>query len=167
MTENTPQDWIAQTEEFLKLTKEAREFVERAAQTFPRAMAEHDMAVARLWGYAYDFDQQIFGLLEEMNQRLLNGQGALDLTRGASVRPLMPGVVEEELLFYECTWSMTWDGTNHQITVKLAMEPQLESFHLQVGGFNTFRPRDIRFPMDEEQLKETLMKAYVRELLPP
>jgi hypothetical protein len=167
VTENTPQDWIAQIEEFLQSTREAREFVERAAETFPRATPDHDMAVALLWQHAYAMDQQIYGLLEEMSSRLTGGQGVVDLTRGASVRPLMPGVVKEELLFYECTWSLTWEGTNPQITVKLSVEPQMESFHLQVGGFNTFRPSDLRFPMDEQQLKDALRKAYVREMLLP
>jgi len=166
VTENTPRDWIARTEEFLQLTREAREFVERAAQSFPRATPDHDMAVARLWELANALDPQVYARLEEVNQRLLDGQGELDMTRGASVRPLAQGMVDDELLFYECTWTLTWEEANHQIMVKLSVEPQLESFQLQVGGFSTFRPIDVRLPQDEQQLNDALMKAYVREILP-
>lgn len=167
MTEGTAPDWITQTREFLELCREAREFVERASETFPRAQAEDALAVARLWQNATDLDPRIYGLLDELNRGLLGGQGEIDMTRGASARSLMPGVVEEELLFYECTWTLSWDGTNHQIVVKLAVEPRMESFHLQVSSFNTFRPADVRFPIEEEQLKEALRKEYVREMLPP
>ena len=166
MTQETAPDWIAETREFLELTKEAREFVERATQSFPRANPEDALAVARLWQYATALDPQVYRILGEINQGLMGGTGEVDLTRGASVRPLMPGVVEEEMLFYECTWTLTWEGTNHQIMLKLSVEPQLGSFHFQASGFNTFKPYELRFPMEEEQFKEALQKVYVKEMLP-
>ena len=167
MTQPTTPDWISQTREFLELTREAREFVERATETFPRAMVEDAQAVARLWQHATALDDQVLMLLGEINQGLLEGKGEMDSTRGASVRSILPGVVTEELLFYECTWSLAWEGADHQILVKLAVEPQMESFHLQVSSLNALRPVDVRFPMEEEQqLKEALKKVYVQEMLP-
>ncbi len=166
MTQETTPDWIAQTREFLELTREAREFVERAAETFPKAIVEDAQAVARLWQHAAALDPQVYPLLEEINQHLLEGKGEVDMTRGASVRSILPGVVQEELLFYECTWTLNWEEANHQIFVKLAVEPQMESFHLQVSSFNTLRPVDVRLPVEVEQFKEALKKVYVQEVLP-
>ena len=165
MTEKAVQDWITQTQELLELTKEARPFVERAMESFPKALPTDAVPVARLWQHANIVDGQIYPLLEAMNQHLLEGQGELDLTRGASTRPLMAGVVADELLFYECTWALTWNRGALGLIVKLSIEPQMESFHAQVGSFTSPKSLDVRFPFQEDQLKEALMKAYVIEVL--
>lgn len=164
MTEKTSSDWITKIEDLLELTNEAQEFVQRASETFPRAVATHVVAVARLWQQANSLDEQIYALLNEMNLRLLKGQGQIAMTRGASTRPLMVGVVDEDLLFYECTWTLSWDGEIHGVMMQLSLEPQMESYHVQVKSFTPTRPQDIRYPIEGDHLKEALAKAYLTEV---
>ena len=161
MTEATHDDWIAQVERLLELTQGASGFVQRAGEQFPDALPYHAVAVARLWQQADALDEQVCSLLDEINRRLLQGQGELSLTRGASVRTL---VVGEALLFYDCLWTLLWEEERRGIAVKLSVEPQMESYHARVESLTTDKAEDIRYPLQEEQLKEALAKAYVAEM---
>lgn len=165
MAKDAIPDWIIQAQELLELTQEAQPFVERAMENFPRALPTDSLPVARLWRHANVVDTQLYPLLESMNKYLLNGEGELDFTRGASTRPLMASVVPDELLFYECTWSLAWNKGALGLTVQVSIEPQMESFQAHVGSFTSLKSLDVRFPLQDEQLKDALMKAYIMEIL--
>ena len=159
--EPNERDWIGKMELLLGLMEEATEFLQRTQQRFPQAIPSHTFAIACLWDEANSLDQQICSHLDEMNQRLMRGEGELEVTRGASVRNLMVG---EDLLFYDCMWSLFWEERQRGISVRLSVEPQLGSYHTRVEGLTTYITSDIRHPVQEEQLREALTKTYISEM---
>jgi hypothetical protein len=163
-SEDTQQSekWILQTQELLSKAYEARDFIERAAENFRTAVPTHAIAIARLWQRAESLDQLIAGHLITMNNQLFEGKGEVDTTRGASTRSLLVG---EELLMYDCTWTLSWDRNTRGIIVKFSIEPEMESLHLRVENLTVAGGQDIRYPLYEDQLADALAKAYVLEIL--
>lgn len=154
--------WILQTQELLSKAYEARDFVERAAENFPTALPTHAIAIARLWQRAELLDDTIAGHLVMMNNELFEGKGEVDATRGASLRAIMVG---EQLLMYDCTWTLSWNRNTRGIIVKFSIEPEMESLHLRVENLTVAGGQDIRYPLYEDQLSDALAKAYVLEIL--
>ncbi len=162
MDQQESEKWISQTQELLSKAYEARDFVERAAESFPTALPTHAIAIARLWQRAEALDEIIATHLMMMNDQLFEGKGEVDATRGASLRALMVG---EELLMYDCTWTLCWNRNTRGIIVKFSIEPEMESLHLRVENLTVAGGQDIRYPLFEDQLADALAKAYVLEIL--
>ena len=154
--------WILQTQELLSKAYEARDFVERAAENFPTALPTHAIAIARLWQRAESLDGTIGSHLNMMNAELFEGKGEVETTRGASLRAIMVG---EQLLMYDCTWTLSWNRNTRGILVKFSIEPEMESLHLRVENLTVAGGQDIRYPLYEDQLSDALAKAYVLEIL--
>ena len=162
MDSHESEKWILQTKELLSKAYEARDFIERAAESFPTAIPTHAIAIARLWQRAEALDEVIATHLVTMNDQLFDGKGEVDATRGASLRSLMVG---EELLMYDCTWTLSWNRNTRGIIVKFSIEPEMESLHLRIENLTVAGGQDIRYPLYEDQLADGLAKAYVLEIL--
>ena len=150
--------WLEEAKKQVEYTKEALSFLNRARQQFETSPT-HARAVAKLWLAADQVDELICTLLEEMNQGLLEGMGELDTTRGAAIRPVG---MEEETLFYDCTWSLAW-SEDKGIAVNLAVEPRSQILQVQVWARQAMDREAISFPIHDDALKEALVMIYVAE----
>ena len=126
--------WIDQAKKLVEYRREAQEFLARIGQRFDAA-PHHAKSISRLWFEADQLDALICGLLEEINEGLLGGQAELDVTRGASLRPN----VDEDTLFYDCTWSLLW-GEGKGLIVSFAIEPETGADFGSGRGRETFIP---------------------------
>ena len=153
---NDGMDWIERAESLVEYQSEAVEFVRRVGTQLPNDLADAE-AVCQLWTYADDLDETLCGLYDQMNDRLLNGEGRIEVTRGADVTE---GFGPEPELVYQCTWALEW-GSDSNISIVLSIEPRSGALALAVAAARTeWAP--LRAPLDETEAKRALGLAYYR-----
>ena len=152
--------WIERARKLLDYRREANEFVQRVGSQLPIDPNDSE-AVSLLWVEADFLDELICSLLNEMDSGLLqNSADELDITRGATMRP--SPLENEEIVYYECTWSLTW-GDGLGILVVLAIDSRSKIIQAQVRGLKSKQIETLRFPISETILKEGLTPCYVSE----
>lgn len=149
--------WLERAHKLVTYHQEALGFIQRIGQQLPASPSDA-LAVGRLWLEAEKLDPVVCGLLDEMNVGLLGGKGELDTTRGASLAQ-SPA---EDRLVYECTWSLRWEDSRG-VSVDLALDSLSEAYYITVRGLQSGQAERVRFPLDEAELKEALVNAYVAD----
>ncbi len=149
--------WLERAQKLVAYHQEALGFIQRIGQQLPASPSDA-LAVGRLWLEAEKLDPTVCGLLDEMNVGLLGGKGELDTTRGASLAQ-SPA---DDRLVYECTWSLRWEDSRG-VSVDLAMDSLSEAYYVTVRGLQSGQAERVRFPLDEAELKEALVNAYVAD----
>jgi arylformamidase len=157
MSEETP--WVEQARRLVAYHQEALDFVSRVGQQLPVSAADAAL-VGRLWLEADGLDNLVCALLDEMNTGLLEGKGALDATRGAS---LGPSASSEEAVFYDCVWALLW-GDGRGVSVNLAVNSGSRDYEVSVRSIQAKEVQRIGFPVAEAELKGALIDAYVAEV---
>jgi len=155
---DTPEAWTEQVRQLLEYHREAGEFLQRVRQRFPQAHPRHIASVARLWLSADDLDPLVCSTLEDLNRAFLEGRGDLDLTRGASLRPDLMG---REVLYYECAWTLTWDGG--ALRVRLSVEAGEGSPMLEVSAEEARERERLAYPVDPERFRQALGRLFALE----
>ena len=92
-----------------------------------------------------------------MNGRLLNGEGRIEVTRGADVTE---GFGSEPELVYQCTWTLEWSAQS-SISFVLSIEPRSGAVALAAAAIRS-EWTQLRLPLDETQAKRALGLAYYR-----
>lgn len=152
--------WIDRAKQLVSYHKEALDFIERAGEQLP-AHPGHAGILSRLWVESDGLDDTICSLLHELNSHLLEEQATMDTTRGASMRPT---IMDEQSLFYECSWNLLWDDEARGISVNLAIDASTNLFEAHVRSIGASETFGTRFPLSESNLKEALTDAYVSEV---
>ncbi|HAL49647.1 MAG: hypothetical protein FI707_09565 [SAR202 cluster bacterium] len=153
---NDGMDWIERAESLVEYHDEALEFVRRVGTQLPNDPLDAE-AVCQLWTQADDLDETLCGLYDQMNERLLNGEGRIEVTRGADVAE---GFGPEPALVYQCTWALEWCSDSN-ISIVLSIEPRSGALALAVAAARSeWAP--LRVPLDEAQAKRELGLAYYR-----
>ena len=150
--------WLERARKLAEYRREAAEFIGRAADQLP-VSPDDVKAIGLLWLEADRLDGVVCAALNEMNAGLADGRGELDSTRGASVRP---STLDEPTLFYDCSWSLQWDG-GRRVVVNLAIDPRSTVFEVTVTAMMAAESVSVPFPVAEPELKEALISAYAAE----
>ncbi len=152
--------WIERTRRLVDYRREADEFVQRVGGQLPVG-PQDAKAVSLLWLEADGLDEKLCSLLNEIDAGLLEGKAdELDITRGATMRP--SPLESEDVVYYECTWSLTW-GDGLGVFVVLAVDSRSSVIQAHVRGLKSAEVESLRFPLAEADLKEGLTAAYVSE----
>ena len=148
--------WIERARRMAGYYDEAMDFIRRAQHSHP-AIADDVYALVRLWADADQLDELTLPLLERINAELLDGEGALDTTRGVS------GYCAdgERRIFYECGWALEWDDSC-TISVSIGVDDE-GVFHAYAGGAQSQVKRRLGYPPTESALQDALADVYVRE----
>ena len=150
--------WIERARKLVEYHQEALYFISRAIKELPIS-PDDALAVSRLWLEADQMDELICSLLDDMNSGLIGGKGELDVMRGVSLRP---SEFEQDVVFYDCSWSLMWDG-KRGVSVNLAIEPRSKAYVVSVLALQAKETLRVRFPFDESDLQEALTSIYVAE----
>ena len=124
-------------------------------------VAVHTNILSRLWVESDSLDETICSLLDDLNRHLIEEKATLDTTRGASMRPT---IMEEQSLFYDCSWNLLWDNEKRGISVNLAIDSGTNIFEAQVRSIGATESFGVRYPLSESDLKDALTNAYVAEV---
>lgn len=150
--------WLDRAKQLVGYHQEALDFINRVKDQLP-ALDSNASHLSHLWVEADALDPLVCSLLEDVNEQLVGGTGEMDTTRGAAVRP---SLLEEETLFFECAWSLTW-GEGKAISLGLAIDASTGIFEALAGGRISGTTQSIRFPISELALKDALSEVYVAE----
>lgn len=148
--------WVERAMNLIRYHDEALEFISRASANLPTA-AKDTEAVCLLWDEADGLDRTVSGHLATINDRLLDGRGQFDVTRGADMTYRFGA---EEMLVYQCTWTLMWDG-HRRIVVVLAIEPRSKSLDAWVGAVEG-EGITLSVPITNLQLEDALVITYFR-----
>ncbi|MDP6072551.1 MAG: hypothetical protein QGG34_13505 [SAR202 cluster bacterium] len=149
-------DWIERAERLVEYHVEAAEFVRRVGSQLPNKPGDAE-SVCLLWTQADDLDETLCGLFDQMNGRLLNGEGRIEVTRGADVTE---GFGSEPELVYQCTWTLEWSAQS-SISFVLSIGPRSGAVALAAAAIRS-EWTQLRLPLDETQAKRALGLAYYR-----
>ena len=150
--------WTDKAKKLVAYHLEARDFIRRAGDQLP-ASPDDALALGRLWLEADTLDELVCTLRDELNTDLLKGEAHFDTTRGASVR--RSRLDDQETLFYDCTWSLTWEGGS--VVVNLSVDAKTSLYEAQVAAGSAKEVHPVPHPMSENALKAALASAYVAE----
>lgn len=155
--------WIERARRMVEHYPEARSFIRRASEHFP-VDAEHTQILLRLWIEADILDGLILPLLNELNSKLLVGQGYLDTTRGVSMQRSSVGAFDEtnsDEVVYECMWSLSWAvGRGVSVILSSTDSGILQS---QARGSASASVYRVGYPVTRSALEEALTTVYVSE----
>ena len=161
MPEVTGDNWLDMAKELVEQRREVLAFIARVQDQFPRAQRRHAAAVVSLWLTANELDQELYGLLGEMSQHLLEGRAEQDTVRGATVGTLG---VRPDVFYYNCSWLLAW-GQEQGVTIDLAIDPEEEIFFLHVLGIRSGQGTRIAYPsLNLDAVREALVAAFVAEV---
>ena len=158
MSEDT--SWIERAKLLVSYHEEATDFIRRAAEQLPVSHV-HTNILSRLWVESDNLDETICTLLNDLNQHLVEGKATMDTTRGASMRPT---IMDEQSLFYDCSWNLSWDDDTRGVSVNLAIDSDTNIFESHVRSIGASESFGLRYPLSESDLKEALTNAYVAEV---
>ena len=150
--------WTEKAKKLVEYHREAQDFIRRAGDQLPVSQDDAP-ALGRLWVEADQLDELIGTLLGQLNSDLLGDAAEFDTTRGASVR--RSRLVDQETLFFECTWSLTWEDRSVVVNLSVDAKTSLYEAHVAAGSAREVHP--ISHPMSESALKAALVSAYVAE----
>ena len=150
--------WLDRARRLVAYHQEALDFIERVSDQLP-VNESYAGLLSRLWVEADELDQMVCSLMEDLNSHLVQGEGVMETTRGAVVRP---SLLAEEALFFECAWSLTW-GDGKSILLRLAIDASTGIFEAQTSGQLSSSTHSVRFPISESALKDALADVYVTE----
>ena len=150
--------WTDRAKKLVAHHRDAQDFIRRAADQLPVSQ-DDALALSRLWMEADALDELVCTLLDQLNNDLLEGEAEFDTTRGASVR--RSRLDQQETLFYDCTWSLTWEGCS--VVVNLSVEAKTSLYEAQVAAGSANEVHPVSHPISESALKAALVSAYVAE----
>lgn len=150
--------WLERAKHLVGYHQEALDFIDRVKDSLP-VENSHASHLSRLWVEADGLDQTVCTLLEDVNSYLLDGNGEMDTTRGAAVRP---SLLADETLFFECSWLLAWDD-GKGVSLALAVDASTGIFEVQASGRASGSTLAIRFPVSELALKDAFTEIYVAE----
>ena len=150
--------WTDQAKKLVEYHRQAQDFIRRAGDQLPVSQ-DDALALGRLWVEADRLDELVCTLLDQLNNDLLNGEAEFDTTRGASLR--RSRLDDQETLFYDCTWSLTWEDCS--VVVNLSVDPKTSLYEAQVAAGSSKEVHPVSHPMSESVLKAALVSAYVAE----
>ena len=151
--------WTDRGKKLVEYHPQAQDFIRRAGGRLP--VSQDDAPVlSRLWVEADGLDELVCTLLDQLNNDLLKGEAEFDTTRGSSVR--RSRLDQQESLFYDCTWSLAWEGRS--VVVNLSVEAKTSLYEAQVGAGSANEVHPVSHPFSENALKAALISAYVAEV---
>ncbi|MCH8063016.1 MAG: hypothetical protein IH861_10985 [Chloroflexi bacterium] len=150
--------WTDKAKKLVAYHSEAQDFIRRAGDELP-VSPDDALTLGRLWEEADGLDELVCTLLDQLNNDLLKGEAEFDTTRGASVR--RSRLDQQETLFYDCTWSLTWGGCS--VVVNLSVEGKTSLYEAQVAAGSANEVHPVSHPISESALKAALVSAYVAE----
>ena len=147
--------WIDRTRRMIGYKAEARDFVRRAGERMPAIEADAG-AVCHLWALADEQDEAICHALTRYDLGLSGTPGALDVTRGAEIRPAPGG---GETMAYLCSWEIRRPD-DRWVSVVLSIEQVSRVLTMEVrDSSGTVRP--MGFPIHGHAgLHEALSGAF-------
>jgi hypothetical protein len=152
--------WVDHAKKMVTQRVEALEFIARVKEQVPQAQRRHAAAVNNLWLVSDELESQMEDLLRKMNERILNGAGQQDITRGAGLGPLGEG---NNSFFYNCAWLLEWDS-DLGIAIDLAIEPDSQEFFLYITSQLSGDRLSVEYPYsDVSGLQEALIQVFVSE----
>ena len=150
--------WTDEARKLVEYHPQAQDFIRRAGDELP--VSQDDvLALCRLWVEADALDELVCTLLDQLNNDLLKGEAEFDTTRGASVR--RSRLDQQETLFYDCAWSLTWEGCS--VAVNLSVEAKTSLYEAQVAAGSANEAHPVSHPISESALEAALVSAYVAE----
>ena len=156
--------WIERARSMVAYAPEALSFIERAAEHFP-VENEHVRLLLRLWVEADTLDELILPLLNELNDELLDGRGALETTRGVSTQPMGIDLLDDghgaEEIVYECGWTLDCDSGIGLCVTLTATESGM--FHAEARGSSSEQVHHVGYPVTVSALQDALVATYVAE----
>ena len=154
--------WTEKAKKLVAYHREAQDFIRRAGDDLPVSL-DDAAALGRLWAEADELDELVCTLLDQLNNELLKGEAEFDTTRGAAVR--RSRLDDQESLFYDCAWSLTWGGCS--VVVNLSVEAKTSLYEAQVAAGSAKEAHPVSHPISETALKAALVSAYVAEATLP
>lgn len=154
--------WTGEAKKLVAYHREAQDFIRRAGDELP-VSTDDALALGRLWVEADKLDELVCTLLDKLNKELLEGKAEFDTTRGASVR--RSRLDDGETLFYDCAWSLTWEGCS--VVVNLSVDAKTSLYEAQVAAGAAKEVLPVSHPISESALKAALVSAYVAEATRP
>ena len=147
--------WIDRTRRMIGYKAEAQDFVRRAGEQMPTLESDAS-AVCHIWALADEQDDAICHALTSYDLELFGTAGALDVTRGAEVRPDPGG---GETLAYLCSWEIRRPD-DRWVSVVLFVEQATRAFTIEVRD-SSGAARPLGFPIqDSSRLHEALSGAF-------
>ena len=148
--------WIDRTRRMIGYKSEAQDFVRRAGEQMPTLESDAS-AVCHIWALADEQDDGICHALTSYDLELFGTAGALDVTRGAEVRPDPGG--GGETLAYLCSWEIRRPD-DRWVSVVLFVEQATRVLTIEVRD-SSGAVRPLGFPIqDSSRLHEALSGAF-------
>ena len=147
--------WIDRTRRMIGYKSEAQDFVRRAGEQLPTLETDAG-AVCYIWALADEQDDVICHTLTRYDLELFGTAGALDVTRGAEVRP---GPGGGETIAYLCSWEIRRPD-DRWVSVVLSIEQVSRAIAIEVRD-SSGAVRPLGFPIqDSSRLHEALSGAF-------